>query len=224
MKAKKGFTLIELLVVIGIIAVLAAMLMPALAKAREKANQADCLNQLKNIGTSLVMYANDFRNVLATGIDENGAYTNDPHNSKGLANLVYNDYVKTTKIFTCRSTKNTPAAGWEELARTVEESADGGKKSSEHSSYIYVGALNLTDLSAEIGYTRDKNTNHGNIGNVLFGDNHVEAQSGSGKDSNKIKWYTRDDHFGLNPVAEDIERPDPPNGLWPTDPGSSETP
>ena len=61
MKIKlKGFTLIELLVVIAIIAILAAILFPVFAQAREKARQASCLSNCKQLGTALILYLDDY--------------------------------------------------------------------------------------------------------------------------------------------------------------------
>ncbi len=72
--SRRGFTLIELLVVIAIIAVLAALLLPALARARERGHQAACMSNLRQIGLALHMYADDQNGWLPT--TTHGAGTN----------------------------------------------------------------------------------------------------------------------------------------------------
>ncbi len=73
---RKGFTLIELLVVIAIIAILAAILFPVFARAREKARQTSCLSNMKQIALAITMYASDYDETYAsTALDYPGHFT-----------------------------------------------------------------------------------------------------------------------------------------------------
>ncbi len=69
-KTKKGFNLIELLVVIAIITILASMLLPSFSKAREKAQQAVCMNNMKQVGLAITMYTSDYDGWIASSIPD----------------------------------------------------------------------------------------------------------------------------------------------------------
>ena len=99
MKNKKGFTLIELLVVIAIIAILAAMLLPALARAREQARRANCISNLKQFGLACHMYAQDYEE----RFPEAAAATT----AMAKINLLCPTYVSNAKLFVCPSSSDS---------------------------------------------------------------------------------------------------------------------
>ncbi|MEO7718762.1 MAG: DUF1559 domain-containing protein [Capsulimonas sp.] len=96
---KLGFTLIELLVVIAIIAILAAILFPVFAKAREKARQISCLSNLKQLGLGMMQYTQDS--------DESFPRSNCPPDRDNWAQVIY-PYVKSTNVYKC---PDNPDAG-----------------------------------------------------------------------------------------------------------------
>ncbi|HCU34131.1 MAG TPA: hypothetical protein DGT21_01425 [Armatimonadetes bacterium] len=110
---RTGFTLIELLVVIAIIAILAAILFPVFARAREKARQSNCLSNQKQIGLAIVMYNQDYDERVvpwrtAVPVGTPGAEA-DGEAGGGYARLYWyrlvEPYVKSSQVFICPSSE-----------------------------------------------------------------------------------------------------------------------
>ncbi|MFA5394157.1 MAG: DUF1559 domain-containing protein [Candidatus Ratteibacteria bacterium] len=188
MKNRKGFTLIELLVVIAIIAILAAMLLPALARAREQARRASCMSQVKQFGLVLHMYAQDWADNFPVGAIRTSV--------SGLSPLM-GTYITNAKMFVCPSSNDTASAtalsygsvtknymSYAYQQPTTAGGNDGlGEQSSTDSCLLMdqsYPAVKNGGVTTEILFAPDLNvlvrrTNHGSDGvNAVFVDGHVE--------------------------------------------------
>jgi prepilin-type N-terminal cleavage/methylation domain-containing protein/prepilin-type processing-associated H-X9-DG protein len=120
--AGAGFTLIELLVVIAIIAILAAILFPVFAKARDKARQTACLSNMKQIGTGIMMYAQDFDELLPPSRNNSTGGVTPWH-------WLIQPYIKNLQVFKCPSNQqtggvvNTPVRGMPLIPRSYYSNA-----------------------------------------------------------------------------------------------------
>jgi prepilin-type N-terminal cleavage/methylation domain-containing protein/prepilin-type processing-associated H-X9-DG protein len=110
---RRAFTLIELLVVIAIIAILASILFPVFAQAREKARQAGCASNLRQIGLAVRMYAQDYDETFPHNCDEprpNGSTKRTPVEGTCWAGWISNvlaPYEKNAQIYKCPSVSTT---------------------------------------------------------------------------------------------------------------------
>ncbi|MDF2439708.1 MAG: hypothetical protein JWN98_692 [Abditibacteriota bacterium] len=103
-----GFTLIELLVVIAIISILAAILFPVFARARENARRTSCQSNMKQIGLGLLQYSQDYDEKLVRAWS--GSKTGSDSNSNRWMDAIYS-YVKSEQVFNCPSHSFKAPAG-----------------------------------------------------------------------------------------------------------------
>jgi prepilin-type N-terminal cleavage/methylation domain-containing protein/prepilin-type processing-associated H-X9-DG protein len=119
-RARDGFTLIELLVVIAIIAILAAILFPVFAQARDKARQSACVSNMRQIGLGLQMYAQDYDETLPIANDQVLKFAEPTAPPNFLGSLI--PYIRSKPIFNCPSTPPADSPAW--LVPTKESSTN----------------------------------------------------------------------------------------------------
>ena len=151
-KAKLGFTLIELLVVIAIIAILAAILFPVFARARENARRSSCQSNLKQIGLGIIQYTQDY--------DEKFPLHN--QNNLGFFGQIQ-PYLKSTQIYQCPSEPTAPDApgaptnnGYTDYAYNLNIGDYNGGQKGVNQAQLTQSALTVLVVDS------DKNTSNAN--------------------------------------------------------------
>jgi len=213
---RKGFTLIELLVVIAIIAILAAILFPVFARAREQARKTACLSNMKQLGTALLMYTQDYDEMLPmTNYDRWVGKSSD----WGMDLIVWCDvlmpYVKNYQIFVCPSRPQEAVGrvgGWGPVTRAkgyAENAHVNGWTYGSGQSAFALAAITkpaskmlLAEMPYEIfdagiwyiGYTWYVMQTHGPQINWTFADGHAKALRASQTIKPEFMWNLTDSY------------------------------
>lgn len=180
-----GLTLVELLVVIAIIGLLAAIYFPVTARAKAKARQVQCVSNLRQVGYSFRLFAQEHRGRFPMGVSVRYGGTME-YASRGDAYRHFqalSNLVDTTALVLCPSDRTRVVTNWANLTDANVSYLVGLDATANNSLHILAADRNITNRAVRTGRVMPVTTNsvvewtaglHEKEGNLLFADGHVE--------------------------------------------------